>query len=77
MFHKDDDFKELNITKESEKNELVESENFKRIMFFKVMFPAVLNNLARMLTESLNLIFIGRVKFEAEIIAAVGLGNMT
>ena len=46
-------------------------------MFFKVMFPAVLNNLARMLTESLNLIFIGRVKFEAEIIAAVGLGNMT
>lgn len=66
------------MTKESEKKEGVnESENFKRMLFFKVMFPAVLNNLARMLTESFNLIFIGRVKFEAEIIAAVGLGNMT
>lgn len=66
------------MTKESEKKERVnESENFKRMLFFKVMFPAVLNNLARMLTESFNLIFIGRVKFEAEIIAAVGLGNMT
>jgi Na+-driven multidrug efflux pump len=66
------------LTKESEKKERVnESENFKRMLFFKVMFPAVLNNLARMLTESFNLIFIGRVKFEAEIIAAVGLGNMT
>ena len=41
------------------------------------MFPAVLNNLARMLTESLNLIFIGKVKVQAEIIAAVGVGNMT
>ena len=65
------------MTKESEKKEVVESENFKRIKFFKVMFPAVLNNLARMLTESFNLIFIGRVKYEAQIIAAVGLGNMT
>ena len=55
-------YKDLNLSKGTEISERSESENYRRLLFFKVMFPAVLNNLARMLTESLNLIFIGRVK---------------
>ena len=53
-----------------------DTSNERRWVFIKFMVPAVLNNLTRMLTESINLIFIGKVKNEAKIIAGIGVGNM-
>ena len=54
-----------------------DTSNERRWVFIKFMVPAVLNNLTKMLTESINLIFIGKVKNEAKIIAGIGVGNMT